>query len=524
LIQPSSANPQWQFSFCSSPSLSTLTCFTMTPLSLTSSQDISTQIQSQSAFLPPPSGASTPGGNLGYQQSKSPLNGFSGERVIWADQFPSISAAFAACNLAPGCMLMVPPGNFTIPTQITPSFPLTIQGAGAAYQNAGVHCTTTLTWTGGASAPFLITGAAGQGTTLRNFCLNATGTSPPVFVDIDNGVGGTMLDHVMIDMPTVAATVAAFRWGNTGAVVDASCNSTFVRAAGPIGYDLLNIQAKFTGVDCRSLNSSAHEWWLGSASNPVDNFNCVGCSAEADNLNEVAIVANFVDNANFLGLYCEVNGASGTCLTVPNTAVAANGVNLIGGRFSSTLTPVTAPIDLELSTAKVRVEGITMVGTWANPNNLVTAGACASFWSSGNMMPLNNSTFSATGVGGCGLFSLGDVAGGNLGLINSPTISQSAGVGPNIIAVRIGSGTTTTAGTLIASGNSQSQTPITITGALATDVAQCSLNAAPGATWQTGIQMLPPVVTSNTVTVWLSNPTAGNITPAAMVVRCTVTR
>jgi hypothetical protein len=88
----------------------------------------------------------------------------------------------------------------------------------------------------------------------------------------------------------------------------------------------------------------------------------------------------------------------------------------------------------------------------------------------------------------------------------------------------IGSGTVTTAGTTVNAGVSQAQTGITITGATATDVATCALNAAPVATWQTGIQLLPPVVTSNTVTVWLSNPTAGNITPAATVVRCTVTR
>jgi hypothetical protein len=88
----------------------------------------------------------------------------------------------------------------------------------------------------------------------------------------------------------------------------------------------------------------------------------------------------------------------------------------------------------------------------------------------------------------------------------------------------IGSGTVTTAGTAVNAGTSQAQTGITITGATATDVARCSLNGAPPATWQTGIQLLPPVVTSNTVTVWLSNPTAGNITPVAATVRCTVTR
>jgi hypothetical protein len=88
----------------------------------------------------------------------------------------------------------------------------------------------------------------------------------------------------------------------------------------------------------------------------------------------------------------------------------------------------------------------------------------------------------------------------------------------------IGTGTSTSNGTLINAGASQAQPAITVTGATATDVAICSLNAPPLATWQTGIQLMLAVVNSNTVTPWLSNPTAGGITPAATVIRCTVVR
>jgi hypothetical protein len=88
----------------------------------------------------------------------------------------------------------------------------------------------------------------------------------------------------------------------------------------------------------------------------------------------------------------------------------------------------------------------------------------------------------------------------------------------------IGAGTATSNGTAIATLTSQAQPAITITGATTTDTAICSLNVAPPATWQTGIQQLLPVVTANTVTLWLSNPTAGSITPAATAFRCTVTR
>lgn len=61
LISPSSASPQWQFSFCSSVSVaSPPICFTLTPMAITVSQDISTQIQAQAAVLPSSSGGGTP--------------------------------------------------------------------------------------------------------------------------------------------------------------------------------------------------------------------------------------------------------------------------------------------------------------------------------------------------------------------------------------------------------------------------------------------------------------------------------
>jgi hypothetical protein len=88
----------------------------------------------------------------------------------------------------------------------------------------------------------------------------------------------------------------------------------------------------------------------------------------------------------------------------------------------------------------------------------------------------------------------------------------------------LGSGTSTTNGTAIAAGSSQAQPAITIPGATATDTATCSLNTSPPPSWQTGIQILAAVVTSNTVTPWLSNPTAGSITPVPATLRCRITR
>lgn len=64
LIQPQSASPQWVFSFCSQTYASQPlpVCFTMTPLALTFSQDISTSIQAQSALLPGSGGGGGGGG------------------------------------------------------------------------------------------------------------------------------------------------------------------------------------------------------------------------------------------------------------------------------------------------------------------------------------------------------------------------------------------------------------------------------------------------------------------------------
>lgn len=144
---------------------------------------------------------------------------------------------------------------------------------------------------------------------------------------------------------------------------------------------------------------------------------------------------------------------------------------------------------------------------------------------SGSSQPSQGMTFLGSSSGGTqdmtatqNLDSLGNLAfvttAANSGiLLNSKQVTRT-----------IGSGTSTSNGTAIGAGTSQAQPAITVTGALTSDTATCSLNAAPPATWQTGIQFLPGVVTANTVTPWLSNGTAGSITPVATAIRCTVTR
>src|SRR6266850_232267 len=68
LISPQTLTPKWQFSFCSQSIDFSPVCFTMTPLAITTSQDITSQIQSQSALLP----ATGAGGNLSTQGTFTP--------------------------------------------------------------------------------------------------------------------------------------------------------------------------------------------------------------------------------------------------------------------------------------------------------------------------------------------------------------------------------------------------------------------------------------------------------------------
>lgn len=76
-----------------------------------------------------------------------------------------------------------------------------------------------------------------------------------------------------------------------------------------------------------------------------------------------------------------------------------------------------------------------------------------------------------------------------------------------------------TLGTQLTTGTAQAQTAFTVTGATTANACICSLGVAPPATWQTGI-VLTCAVTANTLTPWLTNGTAGSITPAASNINC----
>jgi hypothetical protein len=88
----------------------------------------------------------------------------------------------------------------------------------------------------------------------------------------------------------------------------------------------------------------------------------------------------------------------------------------------------------------------------------------------------------------------------------------------------IGIGNVTTAGTAVTNGTCQAQTNITVTGTAVTDGVTANIGATLPATWQTGIVLSAHPTATNTVTVYLCNPTAGSITPAATQVNVRVIR
>lgn len=92
------------------------------------------------------------------------------------------------------------------------------------------------------------------------------------------------------------------------------------------------------------------------------------------------------------------------------------------------------------------------------------------------------------------------------------------------VAVMVGSGSVTTAGTAVGSGTCQAQTGISVANSAITDNVIPNINAALPATWQTGIALQAHVTVAGTVTVYLCNPTAGSITPAAQSVNVKVIR
>ena len=279
----------------------------------------------------------------------------------------SIDAQLSECNQG-ACDLKLPAGNFNFSIEVNPMTTIRIKGAGASYNNPGTptpqypsierHCSTTLTWTGGNRAPFFFNSYHVEGSRLSGFCLNATGTSPPVFIDVDNSAGDIQLDDIIIDTPATKAEIAAIRYGNGGVVVGPKCTDVFVRAAAPIGFDLLNVQAHFMGLRCRAVSNDESEWTIGDSTHTTESFQCVFCTAEAAPGNTAIVIRNVL-GFSWTNGYTE--GA--IAFDIPPDAVNAQQVT-ISNSFASGggKVGVAAFVRSGLSTATVSVTGNEILG------------------------------------------------------------------------------------------------------------------------------------------------------------------
>jgi hypothetical protein len=461
--------------------------------------------------------------------------------TVYADQFPGVDIGdqinHAIASLPTGGEVDISPGIFTFATQILPTQSVTIKGAGASYNNLTTHCATTLTWTGGATAPFLITGTAATGTTLRDICLNnttAAPNNPPVFIDIDNGVGNTYLDHIVIDYPTVNASVAGIRWGATGPVNDSHANNVFVRNTAPVELQFLNIRGQFKGYNVRAVgdgyNGPIHptnEWQLGNLTQEVHSFNCFACDSNADVPGEVGILINYAENVNFFGLYSEQN--AGYAVQIPsslNGGINANAINFYGPRFISSISNSSEAIDVELSTAKVHVSGGEMLGMWTPsgvPGALVNDIAC-------NAITLDNIDIDAAGgltlfsnfpaPSGCMLYSSGNVVFG-VALAAGSTKAPGGGSLYSYL-LNTGSGQAAMTTAPISSGTCGVAISVAASGVLTTDTVTASY--ASGAISTDGQLTLNAFPTAGSINLQYCNPTAGTVTPTAINVNWTVTR
>jgi hypothetical protein len=203
-------------------------------------------------------------------------------------------------------------------------------------------------------------------------------------------------------------------------------------------------------------------------------------------------VTNTVNNGSFV-----VTAVTTTTLTVLNSAGVAE--THAGTAVSSVEVPQTGPIFLSKF-------------VWISPT-------------------LNTSFIVTDGTGETIAFhtaSSGDVSKGYyLFNANSATVSdfQVTLLGSGTLYIyttpTLDGGTITTNGTAVAAGVCQAQPTLTVAGTTTASIAAWSIGNAPVATWQTGITVLP-VAFSNEVILYLCNPTAGSITPAAQVVNIRV--
>lgn len=248
---------------------------------------------------------------------------------------------------------------------------------------------------------------------------------------------------------------------------------------------------------------------------------CVGCSFIGGTLHlnqqhGIHVVSAF--STNILGNHFSDN-SQGTTNTFDDILIAANvGTFQIRGNAHADFS----------STGKVCKWGIEVAAGTSNNYVIddVNGGSCGT----GSISDSGTGLRKRVGIvgdtfnfGGSALEQMGATSGFVTiqppATAGTPTMTWSTVTG---IIGSVGTGTTTTNGTLIAAGACQAQPSITIAGAATTDAATANINAALPATWQTGIRWFAEVQSGGACVPLLCNPTAGSITPAATAIRCTV--
>lgn len=254
-----------------------------------------------------------------------------------------VNSAEASSDCPPtGCEIHIPitsSGAYNQTTQIAINKTVALICDGTSSQNnAGPHQTVTLNWTGGATQQILITGSAATGWKIKGCALNNNGTAT-WGLDIDNAAGESLLEEFAIVEPSVTYSGGGIRVGNSGTVVDPHFRDVNVRAAGPIGINLVSVQAHFVGEKVRSSFNTVNEWLLGTASTDVLSFSCFGCIVESSSgVNGFEIVR--VQGGRWIGGYCEGGGnANNYCWDIPNTAARAAGIEVVGQFVSCVKAP-----------------------------------------------------------------------------------------------------------------------------------------------------------------------------------------
>lgn len=336
-----------------------------------------------------------------------------------ASPYPSLDAQITSCNTSSNCSVSIPVGTYVFSVPIAPQAMFSFRGAGASFDNPGIpttaqyptvetHCLTRLIWQGGSQTPFKISSYHLQGSSIGGFCLDSTG-SPDTFIEVDNFAGGVIVSDLVIDAPQIQARVAGIRYGNSGLVVDPICRDVFIRAAAPIGFDVVQVQAHFVGDHCRAVWNAQNEWVIGDARHAVESFHCVFCTAEARPGN-VPLQIN-----NAIGLwwsegYFECGGsAAGYCVDIPVGSTQARNIvisnNFVGG--NSSLPGTTAFVHSALASAVLSISGNQIDYVFANPAYVLQNDAVGHATILGNTMSSAGSFVSSNPANVC---SVGNVA------------------------------------------------------------------------------------------------------------------